>query len=30
MPDHLEHYYRISLDETGNVTDISDAVRPGG
>lgn len=30
MPDHLEHYYCISLDETGRVTGISDAVRPGG
>ncbi len=30
MPDHLEHFYFIAYDEQGNVTGVSDSVRPGG
>lgn len=30
MPDHLEHFYYIEYDAEGNVTEVSDGVRPGG
>ena len=30
MPDHLEHFYRIGIDENGRAAEISDTVRKGG
>lgn len=30
MPDHMDHYYWISFDETGRVTAVTDSVLPGG
>lgn len=30
MPDHLEHFYRIGIDENGRAAKISDTVRKGG
>lgn len=30
MPDHLDHYYYIGLDENGRVIEIRETVSPGG
>ena len=30
MPDHLDHYYWISFDESGAVTKVSESAQPGG